>query len=81
MKCDTGAHLTHCAETMASEMYHLITKQVKQPDEFANSFNVQGGALSEVRPEQQRPASRKSEGVTSIGRVCALWTTPSSSCL
>lgn len=34
---------------MASEMYHLITKQVKQPDEFANSFNLQGGALSEVR--------------------------------
>lgn len=33
---------------MASEMYHLITKQVKQPDEFANSFNLQGGALSEV---------------------------------
>jgi hypothetical protein len=32
---------------MASEMYHLITNQVKS-DEFATSFNLQSGALSEV---------------------------------
>jgi hypothetical protein len=34
---------------MASEMYSLISNQVKT-DDFKSSFNVQSGALNEVLP-------------------------------
>ena len=36
--------------SMASEMYSLISNQAKT-DDFTSSFNVQSGALSQVRPE------------------------------
>jgi hypothetical protein len=45
---DTGAGTEGLHVNMASEMYQLISNQVKA-DDFTSSFNVQSGALNQAR--------------------------------